>query len=117
MTTVENHADAWTEQAACKGKTNLFFVNRGVTTPMKLAKSICQTCPVIVDCRDHVTYNPERFGIWAGMTEKDRRQYRLDHGIKLPAAQHGTRTRYASGCRCLDCRTCNSRFRAEWNKR
>lgn len=117
MTPPDKHPDAWTEQAACKGKTNLFFVNRGDTTSMKLAKAICQTCPVIVECRQHVTYNPERFGIWAGMTEKDRRAYRLENGIKLPAAQHGTRTRYASGCRCLDCRTCNSRFRAEWNKR
>ena len=103
MTPPDKHPDAWTEQAACKGKTNLFFVNRGDTTSMKLAKAICQTCPVIDDCRDHVTYNPERFGIWAGMTEKDRRAYRLENGIKLPAAQHGTRTRYASGCRCLDC--------------
>jgi hypothetical protein len=51
------------------------------------------------------------------MTEKDRRLYRIQQGIKLPSAQHGTRLRYNSGCRCLDCRSCNARFRAEWNKR
>jgi hypothetical protein len=52
------------------------------------------------------------------MTEKDRRQYRLDHGIKLPAAQHGTRTRYNSGCRCLPCRTVyNSILRIDRNRR
>jgi hypothetical protein len=39
------------------------------------------------------------------MTEKDRRHYRLELGIKLPAAQHGTRSRYQSGCRCVPCRT------------
>jgi hypothetical protein len=50
------------------------------------------------------------------MTEKDRRAYRLQRGIKLPSAQHGTRRRYAAGCRCLDCRTCNARFRAERSK-
>jgi hypothetical protein len=51
------------------------------------------------------------------MTEKDRRAYRLEQGIKLPNAPHGTRRRYAVGCRCSDCRLCNSPFRAEWNKR
>ena len=97
--------DTWTDQAACKGRTDLFFVNRGDTTRMNKAKAICKTCPVIDNCREYVTYNPERFGIWAGMTEKDRRAYRLEQGIKLPSAQHGTRRRYASGCRCLDCRS------------
>ncbi len=106
----------WTDRAACKGRTDLFFVNRGDTTQMNRAKAICQTCPVIEECREYVTYNPERFGIWAGMTEKDRRAYRLKQGIKLPSAQHGTRRRYAAGCRCLDCRTCNARNRAERNK-
>lgn len=109
--------DTWTDKAACKGRTDLFFVNRGDTQKMNMAKAICATCSVINECRDYVIFNPERFGIWAGMTEKDRRAYRLDHGIKLPSAQHGTRRRYAAGCRCLDCRTCNARFRAEWNKR
>lgn len=110
--------DDWAEQAACKGKTHLFFVNRGDTTRMNHAKAICKTCPVLESCRNYVLYHPERFGIWAGMTEKDRRQYRLDHGIKLPAAQHGTRTRYNSGCRCLPCRTVyNSILRIDRNRR
>lgn len=95
----------WADQAACKGKTDLFFVNRGDTQQMLNAKAICQQCPVLDNCRDYVLYHPERFGIWAGMTEKDRRHYRLEHGIKLPAAQHGTVTRYNSGCRCQPCRT------------
>ena len=110
--------DDWAEQAACKGKTHLFFVNRGDTTNMNHAKAICKTCPVLEPCRNYVLYHPERFGIWAGMTEKERRQYRLDHGIKLPAAAHGTRTRYNSGCRCLPCRTVyNSILRIDRNRR
>jgi hypothetical protein len=49
---------------------------------MNRAKAICKTCPVIDNCREYVIYNPERYGIWAGMTEKDRRAYRLEQGIK-----------------------------------
>jgi len=109
--------DTWTDRAACKGRTDLFFVNRGDTTQMNRAKAICNTCPVIDNCREYVIYNPERYGIWAGMTERDRRAYRLEQGIKLPNAPHGTRRRYAVGCRCSDCRLSNARFRAEWNKR
>ena len=95
----------WTKDAACKGKTKLFFVTRGDTNTMNRAKAICQNCPVVEECRSYVLYHPERFGIWGGMTEKDRRHYRLELGIKLPAAQHGTRSRYQSGCRCVPCRT------------
>lgn len=94
----------WTHHAACKGKTKLFFVNRGDTASMRLAKAICETCPVINECREFIIYNPERFGIWAGMTEKDRRAYRLEQGIKLPNAHHGSRRRYEAGCRCVNCR-------------
>jgi len=96
--------DEWTEQAACKGQTNLFFVNRGDTNSMLKAKAVCQQCPVLDECRSYVLYHPERFGIWAGMTEKDRRNYRLELGVRLPAAQHGTISRYRSGCRCSPCR-------------
>lgn len=94
----------WAQHAACKGFTDLFFVQRGDTQAMLQAKAICNTCTVIDDCRNYVLYKPERFGIWAGMTEKERRQYRIDHNIKLPAAAHGSRTRYLAGCRCQPCR-------------
>jgi len=95
----------WTAQAACKGKTDLFFVSRGETSKMQMAKAICATCPVIDPCREYVIYHAERFGVWAGMSEKDRRQNRLQQGIKLSPAQHGTVRRRQAGCRCLECHT------------
>ena len=105
MNEPDEHPHAWKDRAACKGRTDLFFLNRGDTSRMKRAKAICDSCPVINDCREYVIYNPERYGIWAGMTEKDRRAYRLEQGIKLPNAPHGTPRRYEVGCRCLDCHT------------
>ena len=102
--------DDWTDQADCKGHTDLFFVKRGDNASMIQAKAICQKCPVLEECRTYVLFHPERYGIWAGMTEKDRRHYRIEHNIKLPAAQHGTRSRYNSGCRCFDCRSVYNRI-------
>lgn len=34
----------------------------------------CMACPVIADCRDYVTAHPEPTGVWAGMTQSDRKQ-------------------------------------------
>lgn len=36
------------------------------------AKAICAMCPVLEQCREHALKNDERFGIWGGLTEKER---------------------------------------------
>lgn len=97
--------EGWTDRAACQGQTDVFFVNRGDTSSVVKAKAICEQCPVLEECRSYVLYYPERYGIWGGMTEKERRNYRLQMGVVLPAAQHGTLSRYRSGCRCTPCRS------------
>jgi len=108
---------AWMNQAMCKGRTDEFFIARGDTEAVTHAKSICSTCPVITQCRDYVIYNPEIYGIWGGMTERERRAYRLANGIELSSFAHGTRGKFASGCRCYDCRFAVSRLRTEWRRR
>lgn len=39
------------------------------------AKEVCAACPVLVECQTHAIKN-EEFGIWGGMTEKERRSTR-----------------------------------------
>jgi WhiB family redox-sensing transcriptional regulator len=36
------------------------------------AKAICAGCPVLTDCRTWITIHPEEWGVWAGLSEKDR---------------------------------------------
>lgn len=36
-------------------------------------KAICQTCPVQPECLEYAVANFERFGIWGGLTERERR--------------------------------------------
>jgi WhiB family transcriptional regulator, redox-sensing transcriptional regulator len=38
------------------------------------AMSICRSCPVIEQCRDHALRMPEPYGIWGATTAQDRRR-------------------------------------------
>lgn len=40
------------------------------------AKAICATCPVRLDCLQSAMDNDERFGIWGGTSEHERRRLR-----------------------------------------
>ena len=44
---------------------------------MRMAKSLCETCPVLLDCRDYAVDAGEQHGIWGGMTVKERRAVRM----------------------------------------
>jgi len=67
---------SWTKQAACVGSTNLFFGydnERYQTKNRREAKAllICQSCPVMLECRDYARENRE-YGYWGGESEHDR---------------------------------------------
>ena len=40
------------------------------------AKAVCQACQVREDCLEYALANDERFGIWGGMSERERRRLR-----------------------------------------
>ncbi len=42
----------------------------------KLAKSICAECIVREDCLEMAITNNEEYGIWGGMTSRERRKYK-----------------------------------------
>lgn len=68
----------WVEAAACRGAdTNLWFPHgRGVTPEAKTARQICHTCSVIDDCRNYAVDNERNWGIWGGLTVKERQTIR-----------------------------------------
>ncbi|WP_455424317.1 WhiB family transcriptional regulator [Amycolatopsis thailandensis] len=57
-----------------------FYPKKG--GPTRFAKAICARCPVIADCLQYALDNNEHFGIWGGMTERER--HRLEHGRLRP---------------------------------
>ena len=49
-----------------------FFPEKGGST--REAKRVCATCEVREECLEYALANDERFGIWGGMSERERRK-------------------------------------------
>ncbi len=63
----------WMLEARClDADPEAFFPEKGGST--REAKRICATCPVRTECLEHALANDERFGIWGGLSERERRR-------------------------------------------
>jgi WhiB family redox-sensing transcriptional regulator len=61
----------------------LFFPEKGGST--RDAKATCRGCPIRAECLEYALDNDERFGVWGGLSERERR--RLKRGpAALPRA-------------------------------
>jgi len=52
----------------------LFFPEKGGST--REAKKVCANCTVRAECLSYALENDERFGIWGGLSERERRKLR-----------------------------------------
>ncbi len=72
----------WQTRANCLGvDPDLFFPERGSST--REAKEVCRGCVVREDCLDYAIANGEKFGIWGGMSERERRRVRRARVLAL----------------------------------
>ncbi|MDP9432712.1 MAG: WhiB family transcriptional regulator [Actinomycetota bacterium] len=63
----------WQEQALCaQTDPEAFFPEKGGST--REAKKVCVGCPVQVECLEYALAHDERFGIWGGLSERERRR-------------------------------------------
>ncbi|MEO8815151.1 MAG: WhiB family transcriptional regulator [Mycobacterium sp.] len=70
--------EQWQDRALCaQTDPEAFFPEKGGST--RDAKKICQRCPVRNECLDYALGHDERFGIWGGLSERERR--RLKRGV------------------------------------
>lgn len=71
--------DDWMLAAACRGRTHLFFPPDEAETKTErrhreaTAKDVCEGCEVKLTCLTEALEGDERFGIWGGLTERERR--------------------------------------------
>jgi WhiB family transcriptional regulator, redox-sensing transcriptional regulator len=66
---------SWQDYANCLGvDPDLFFPERGAST--REAKEVCRGCVVREDCLEYALDNGEKFGIWGGLSERERRRIR-----------------------------------------
>lgn len=63
----------WQERALCaQTDPEAFFPEKGGST--REAKSVCAACDVRAECLEYALTNDERFGIWGGLSERERRK-------------------------------------------
>ena len=72
----DDEAAMWRQDAACKGRTKLFFAPRAERPQARerreaKARRLCEECPVADPCRTYARSNRE-YGYWAGESEEDR---------------------------------------------
>ncbi len=71
---------AWQALANCLGvDPDLFFPERGAST--REAKEVCRACVVREECLEYAIVKGEKFGIWGGMSERERRRVRRARGL------------------------------------
>lgn len=75
----------WQDSALCaQTDPEIFFPEKGGST--KDAKAVCGRCPVVAECLDYALANDERFGIWGGTVEHERRQMKQRTDGRPPLA-------------------------------
>jgi WhiB family redox-sensing transcriptional regulator len=64
---------SWQERALCsQTDPEAFFPEKGGST--REAKKICTGCEVRGECLEYALEHDERFGIWGGLSERERRR-------------------------------------------
>ena len=75
----------WQSRANCMGvDPDLFVPERGAST--REAKEVCRGCVVRDDCLEYALDNGEKFGIWGGMSERERRRLRRARAVERRSA-------------------------------
>jgi WhiB family redox-sensing transcriptional regulator len=76
--------DEWRQEALCaETDPEAFFPEKGGST--REAKRVCTGCTVRAQCLESALTNDERFGIWGGLSERERRRLRLQRRETLSA--------------------------------
>lgn len=65
--------EAWRDDAVCAQiDPERWFPDKGGST--REAKKVCLSCPVRLECLQYALDRDERFGVWGGLSERERRR-------------------------------------------
>lgn len=71
--------EPWVADAVCaQTDPELFFPEKGYTP--HAAKKICMGCVARLDCLDYALRTYQRYGVWGGTTERERRKLWAQQG-------------------------------------
>jgi hypothetical protein len=75
----------WQDAALCaQVDGDIFFPDKGDSTGP--AKGVCRNCGVRPECLEYALRNTERFGVFGGLSERERRALKRQFGDDIPAA-------------------------------
>lgn len=99
--------ETWARGAACiDADPQIFFPDRGQT--VVAAKEICAGCLVVEDCLNYALTWRINQGVWGGASVAERNKMTKPEALKISESPHGSRTRYAHGCHCVECTWINT---------
>lgn len=71
---MSKYYEDWTDEGICRQVSlDLFFPELGDSGAAREAKKVCQGCPVKAICLETALTRHERYGVWGGATERERR--------------------------------------------
>lgn len=79
----------WQDLAECQySDPEIFFPEKGGS--VRDPKRVCAVCPVRAECLEYALANHERYGIWGGLSERERRRILASrHGGPVPLCKAG----------------------------
>lgn len=99
----------WAADAMCaQTDPDAFFPEKGGTT--RSAKAVCRACPVRAECLNYAIEHQERYGIWGGLSERERRRHkaapdapprpcaRVGCAVMIPATAHASKRYHDNEC-------------------
>lgn len=104
---------AWMQDAACKGKTELFYPEHNLRgeelrEATRRAKALCYVCPVKEKCKAWAQENNEKFGVWGGLLPEQRDPAPPKKNEHKPPVRR---------CKCEDCKEVRRGYLAAHRKR
>ncbi len=107
----------WQERAACADVDVELFFPVKEADPALEAKEVCARCPVLAECLDESLAKRHAYGVWGGLTERERRSLlrkTTGTGRTATETQHGTSAMYRKHYRngekpCEPCRVAYNR--------
>lgn len=66
--------ESWYRDASCaESDVNKEWFHSTDPRHVKFAKAVCQGCPVIEECLEYALSAPDQWGVWGGLSERERR--------------------------------------------
>lgn len=103
--------EPWMEQAICpQTDPELFFPEKGSST--KEAKRVCLDCPVREACLSYAMRTDQRFGVFGGLSERERRRLKATGMARRVVCNAGHNMDELGRTAQGTCRECHNK----WNR-